>query len=349
MEALSAETMPGIAANTAARQQRSIAALKVSAPQAYLGAVLLTALASIVRLALLPTMSSGYPLLTFYPSILLSAYLFGARPALLSTVVGLVVAWLFFVTPDNSYVFGVVAPVAAAFYLLIAVLAIGLMHTMQLANARLAAERDNSVRLIENRELLFRELQHRVGNSLQLVASVLALQRRKLAEPEAIGAIDEASRRVALIGKVQRQLYDPSGAPLTLAPFLSEICADLLAAAGKPGIVLRFQGGGDALLPPDLAIPTALVLSEAVVNAIEHGFAARDTGTIVVIVSVEGTKLVVVVEDDGTGLPDDFDFDCSQNLGLRLAHKLASYHGGAVTLERGDGTTVARIELSLAR
>ena len=349
MEALNVQARPIFAAIPDTRRHRSIAAVKVSEPLAYLGALALVAVACLVRLTVLPAMSAGYPLLTFYPSIILAAYLFGARPALLSAVVGLVVAWVFFVTPDNSFVFGVVAPVAAIFYLVIAALAIGLMHTMQLANARLAAERDNSTRLVENRELLFRELQHRVGNSLQLVASVLALQRRKLTEPEALGAIDEASRRVALIGKVQRQLYDPTGAPLTLAPFLTEICTDLIGAAGKPGIVLKFEGGGDAQLPPDLAIPTALVLSEAVLNAIEHGFADREAGTITVSVTVAGTNLTIMVEDDGAGLPDGFDFQRSQSLGLRLSHKLASYHGGAFTLTGGEGRTIARIELPLAR
>ena len=239
-------------------------AWRLSPALGYVGAVALVGLAYLARMALVPVLASGYPFLTFYPAVIFAAYLFGARAAVLNAVLGLLVAGYFFISPTNRFALGMEAPVAMMSYFVIAMLLIGVMHTMQLANARLRVERDNNARLVENRELLFRELQHRVGNSLQLVASVLALQRRKLTEPEALGAIDEASRRVALIGKVQRQLYDPTGAPLTLAPFLTAICTDLIGAAGKPGIVLKFEGGGDAQLPPDLAIPIALVLSEAV-------------------------------------------------------------------------------------
>lgn len=322
-------------------------AWRVSRPVTYFGAALLVAAAALARMALLPELASGFPFLTFYPTVIFAAYLFGAKPALLNAVLGLLVAWYFFIATDNIFALGMEAPVAMMFYLIVSILLIGVMHTMQLANARLRLERDNSERLAENRELLFRELQHRVGNSLQLVSSVLALQRRKLAEPEAIDAIDEASRRVALIGRVQRQLHDPSGAPLALVGFLSGICADLLDAGGKPGITFRVAGNDDALLPADLAIPTALVVAEAVFNAIEHGFRNRDEGTIGIVVSVADNRLTIVVEDDGAGLPEGFDFNRSQSLGLRISHKLASYHGGSFSLQRNGEVTVARIELPL--
>lgn len=328
---------------------RTISALRIGQPLAYLGAAAVVSLAVLVRVVMQPALPTGLPFLTLYPGIIITAYLFGARAAVAGAVLSLIVSWWLFIGPEVDFALGVRAPVAMATFFFVALMVAAMMHTMQLANLRLATERDNNARLVENREVLFRELQHRVGNSLQLVASVLALQRRKLAEPEAIDAIDEASRRVALIGKVQRQLFDPSGAPLALAPFLNDICCDLVEAAGKPGLDLHVEGGEDVLLPPDLAIPTALVLSEAVLNAIEHGFAGREEGAIGIKVQVEGGALAIMVEDDGAGLPQDFDFDRSQSLGLRISHKLASYHGGTFTLRRGEGVTIARIELPLTR
>lgn len=78
----------------------------------------------------------------------------------------------------------------------------------------------SSARLAATRELLFRELQHRVSNNLQMVAALLTVQRRKIADPEAKLALDEASRRLGVIGRISRQLYDPTGAGKDLPAFL---------------------------------------------------------------------------------------------------------------------------------
>lgn len=113
----------------------------------------------------------------------------------------------------------------------------------------------------------------------------------------------------------------------------------MIDASGRDDVTLMMQGDAQLLLQPDAAVPTALVVAEAVANAIEHGFAGERTGRIVVTVTGdEGNGLAVTIDDDGHGLSDDFVDDQGTSLGLQIATSLARGHGGGFALERRGGT-----------
>src|SRR3546814_6329176 len=94
--------------------------------------------------------------------------------------------------------------VALGFYGAVVVVGIALINLLQKANFKLAVERERSRALAENRELLFHELQHRVSNNLQVVAAMLSLQRRHVDHDVARRALDDASARLALVGRISR-------------------------------------------------------------------------------------------------------------------------------------------------
>mgnify|MGYP003346263007 CR=1 FL=1 len=96
-----------------------------------------------------------------------------------------------------------------------------IIHWLQRANGYLAAERERNAALAHTRALLFDELQHRVSNNLQAVAGLLALQRRRVTDPQAAATLAEASQRVALIGRISRRLYDSDENGRDLAAFLT--------------------------------------------------------------------------------------------------------------------------------
>ena len=314
---------------------------------AYAIAALLSVAAYLVRLALDPVFPPGFPFLTFFPAVILSSFLLGRGPGSLAALLCGLLSWYYFIPPFNGFGLGTGTTVALLFYAGVVTVDIALIHLMQGANARLRSERERSQdlaarskRLAERNELLFRELQHRVSNNIQMVGAVLALQKRHVADAGARQALDDAAAKLQLIGRIQRQLYDLEGGQVALDAFLRELAADLLAASDKPGITCRVEAEPGMMIDPDAAIPLALIMAESVANAIEHGFAGRDRGTIEIVLDRRARELALSVTDDGVGLPAGFDAANATSLGLKIAASLARQLGGpfAIGPAAGQGT-----------
>lgn len=313
----------------------------------YAVAAVLSLLAWWIRAELEGWLPDGFPYLTFFPAVILTAFFFGLGPGVFSALVSGLAAWYFFIPPFHSFALEFNAAVALGFYAFIVTVQVLLVHWMQRSNASLLEERRRTLELAETRSVLFNELQHRVGNNLQMVASLISLQKRRLTDETAIGALDEASRRLGLVGRIQRQLYDPDGAQLGLATYIDQICRDVIAASGLDSIEYDFTSDGDTILPPEKAIPTALVVAEALNNTIEHGFGTVGGGKVSVAVGPTSEGMAVTIADDGAGLPAGFDVTTTDSLGLRIARTLAQSLGGRFDLFGApDGRgTIARLEI----
>lgn len=287
----------------------------------------------------------GFPYVTFFPAVLLASVLFGVRYGAIAGVICGLLAWYFFIGERHSFTLGEGAGVALGFYVFVVGVDVLIIHWMQTANAKLAIERENNRALAATRELLFEELQHRVSNNLQVAAGLISLQKRRVSDRFARDALDEASRRLGVIGRISRQLYDAGGNARRLRDFLEPLCHDVIEASGRTDIAVDVRVDADAVLRPDAAIPMALIVAEALANAIEHGFADQRAGTVVIeTVRDDSGAMRIEVRDDGKGLPNDFDPDRSDSLGLRIARTLADQLSGTFELLPGVGTT-ARLTL----
>lgn len=289
----------------------------------------------------------GFPYITFFPAVILTAFFFGLRPGVLAAMLCGLLSWYFFIAPLESFGLNYRAVVALFFYLFIVVVDIALVHWMQIANARLALERHRSRELAANREMLFNELQHRVGNNLQMVSSLLSLQQRGLADEQGKQALADASRRLGLIGRLQRTLYSADGATLALADYIDRIAKDTLEASGRDDIGYIFDAQATGELASQYAVPTALVVAEAISNCIEHGYADTSGPLEVTVVdrSDGESGYIICIQDEGDGLPEDFALENSKSLGLRISTNLARSLGGEFTLaNRQDGKgAIARL------
>lgn len=299
----------------------------------------IVAVAWLLRTESDPLLPSGFPYVTFFPAVIVTSFLFGIRLGCVAALLCGVLAWYFFIPPVGSFALTSGAGFALGFYVFVVATDLALVHWMQIANRQLARERETNRSLADTRELLFRELQHRVSNNLQVAAGLLTLQRRDVTDAGARGALNEAAARLALIGRISRQLYDPSGAAQLLVPFLCELCRSVVDASGRDDLTLTISGDDRLQLQPDAAIPTALIVAEAIANAIEHGFADARAGSIDVEVArgPQGHPRITV-SNDGHHLPSGFIADGSSSLGLRIATTLARGQGGHFTLEQYERT-----------
>ncbi|MFV0624837.1 sensor histidine kinase [Sphingomonas sp. ac-8] len=287
----------------------------------------------------------GFPYVSFFPVVILTSFLFGVRMGTIAAVLCGLLAWYFFIPPYHTLTLTGGSTVALLFYVFVVATDIALVHWMQHANRNLARERELSRALADTRELLFNELQHRVSNNLQVAAGLLSVQKRQVSDAAARAALDEASRRLALIGRISRQLYDAGGATRKMREFLEPLCADVVEASGRTGIRCTINVAEDAPLSSDAAVPLALIVAEAMANAIEHGFRDRDAGHIEVHLARNGEDMVTVeVRDDGHGVPEGFSIEASDSLGLRIATMLAGQLNGSFDLIGGKGT-IARLVL----
>lgn len=302
------------------------------------GTLALAAMSLGVRFAVDHIIPAGFPFVTFFPAVILSGFLFGVRNGALAAVLCGAAAWWFFIAPASNYVVTAGGVAAMMLYLFVVVTELGVIFLMQAAHGALVRERARSMALATSREVMFSELQHRVSNNLQVAAGLLSLQRRRVADPQAAAALDEATRRLGTIGRISRSLYDPDGAALGLDKLLSRLCNDVLDASGRDDVTIKVTSEGSPTIAPDAAIPAALIVAEAVSNAIEHGFAAGRSGRIDVRIAQTGELLEVSVTDDGHGLPDGFDISTTDSLGLRIATTLARQMNGHFSLSGGSPT-----------
>jgi two-component system, sensor histidine kinase PdtaS len=197
------------------------------------------------------------------------------------------------------------------------------------------------------KDATIREIHHRVKNNLQTVAALLRLQARRLKAAETRAALEEAVRRVGSIAIVHETL---SHAPDEIVDFdeiasrVAMMAAEVSApeARVKPGL-----SGSFGLLPAAVATPLALVLTELLQNALQHGL-TRPTGTAMggsleVTAQRLNGQLTVTVTDNGVGLPANFDLNSAASLGLQIVRTLVVAELGGrleVAPQPGGGTRV---------
>jgi K+-sensing histidine kinase KdpD len=210
-----------------------------------------------LRYGLDDSLPPGFPYLTFFPAVILTAFLAGIAEGVAVAVVCGLAAWYFFIAPEGSFALTGTSALALAFYVFIVATEIALFYIAKRALRRLAEERARSAALAEARGLMFQELQHRVSNHLQVVSSLLKFQRREVKDPAAQAALDAAAARLALVARIQRQLHDPTSQEIDVARFLRELSADLAAAAGgRDGPAVEVEARARSV-PADKAVPSA--------------------------------------------------------------------------------------------
>jgi two-component sensor histidine kinase len=203
-------------------------------------------------------------------------------------------------------------------------------------------------RELVTKDATIKEIHHRVKNNLQTVAALLRLQARRLAEPEARLALDEAVRRVASIAIVHETLSQGLDEHVDFDDVCDRLCQMVGEVAAETAQLSTRRTGSFGQLSAEVATPMAMVLTEIFQNAAEHGFAGRPGRLEIDVLRLAG-RLQVTIDDDGRGLPADFDPEVSSNLGLSIVRTLVeSELDGVITLgSRPDGGTRVMVDIPL--
>ncbi len=200
---------------------------------------------------------------------------------------------------------------------------------------------------LDDRDLLMREVHHRVKNSLQLVQGLLGAQARA-AEPGGSAAVQlaESAARVRTIAAMHDRLYraDPGRLAVELRPYLDGLIEDLRSgmASTLHGRDVRLVVDGEAAWPAAAVPALGLVATELVTNALKYG---RGTVLVRFAPAVGDIPATLTVEDEGNGLPEDFDPVASRGLGMRLVMGLLRGEGAGLEVDRASPHTrfVARL------
>jgi two-component system, chemotaxis family, CheB/CheR fusion protein len=193
---------------------------------------------------------------------------------------------------------------------------------------------------LREKEVLLREVYHRVKNNLQVVSSLLNLQAGTIQEPHVRELFIESQRRIQAMSLVHEKLYGAEDLARTnTRTYVQKLIEDLARMYDTAGRI-AFDIHADGELDIDTAVPCGLIFTELVSNALKYAFPTGQPGKVSVTLRPEAEdRWILRVQDNGIGIPPEIDIAHSDSLGLNLVHDLASQLGGSVELDRSQGTT----------
>jgi two-component sensor histidine kinase len=213
-------------------------------------------------------------------------------------------------------------------------------------SARLAAKVKDA--LVQEKHVLLQELQHRVANSLQIIASVLMQSARRVQSEETRTHLYSAHNRVMSIATLQKQLAISSTDDVELRTYLKDLCASIGASMiDDPDRVTLSATSDDSKATASISVSLGLIVTELVINALKHAFPGRNqAGAVTVDYSAQGEGWTLNVQDDGVGIKAG-DGQGKPGLGTGIVDALATHLGATVTTsDRAPGTKVSVVRAS---
>ena len=202
-------------------------------------------------------------------------------------------------------------------------------------------------RELVTKDATIREIHHRVKNNLQTVSALLRLQSRRIEDPAASAALNEAVRRIASIALVHETLSSSTEASVAFDDVLDRLVTHALELSPRMGELQISRDGALGSLDPRIATPLSLVVTELIHNALEHGLAISGEN-LKIEVSRAGDVATLTIFDDGIGLPEGFSLSESANLGLQIVRTLTENElKGSINLVRTDRGTEAQLKFPL--
>lgn len=194
---------------------------------------------------------------------------------------------------------------------------------------------------LKEKELLLKEIHHRVKNNLQIIISLLKLQSRFVFDNRDLDIFNKSRSRVETMALIHEKLYKSSDiGEIDIGNYLTDLVNHLLKAYNINKEEISYAISADSIfMGIDTAIPCGLIINELINNIMKHAFPEGHKGKIEITISREDEEIVLQVKDNGTGLPETFDSGNSDTLGMQLIDTLIKQLEGKVEIETNEGTS----------
>ncbi len=196
------------------------------------------------------------------------------------------------------------------------------------------------IRSLKEKEMLLKEIHHRVKNNLMIISSLLNLQSQYIKDKEALGIFKESQSRARSMALIHERLYRSTDLKrINFGDYIRTLSNDLFHtyADGSGRIILNIDVE-DVMMDINTAIPLGLILNELVSNSLKHGFPNEKSGEINISFRFVDDEYVLSVSDTGIGFPEDLDHHNTDSLGLQLVNNLTGQIDGEIELDTTNGT-----------
>jgi len=196
---------------------------------------------------------------------------------------------------------------------------------------------------LDEKEVLLKEINHRVKNNLQIISSLLNLQSRDIQDEKALRAFDVSQDRIKAMALVHEKLYlSDDLARVDFGEYIKSLAADLGSSygLGSRDIELKIDVE-NILLGVDTAIPCGVIVNELVANSLKHAFPGDRSGEIAISFREVDGQYDMAFKDDGVGFPEDLDTNRPSSLGLTIVNALIGQLGGTISLSRNGGSEIS--------
>ena len=197
-------------------------------------------------------------------------------------------------------------------------------------------EIDNQIRsALREKEILLQEVHHRVKNNLQVISSILSLQRRFVSDPKMIEVLEESQNRISTMSFIHESLYQNTDfSSIGFSEYLTRLTHNLIQSYSKVASGVELVMDLDEVhINLKQAIPCGLIVNELISNALKHAFQGKEGGKIYISVKKKQDKIFIGVADNGVGLPSNFNFDTNESLGVYLVQALVEQLDGELIVD----------------
>lgn len=193
---------------------------------------------------------------------------------------------------------------------------------------------------LDDKDLLLKEIHHRVKNNMQIISSLLNLQAGYLKDEEAVNALKESQARIVSMAMLHENLYRSDNLTgINFENYIKHLISNLFHTYNVNMETIKFNiMARDVFLNIDTAIPCGLIINELVTNSIKHAFPEGTSGDIMVKMDQDEDKYHLEISDNGIGLPPEFDINKSSTLGILLVNSLVGQLDGNMEVIRNQGT-----------
>lgn len=200
---------------------------------------------------------------------------------------------------------------------------------------------ESTLKSLKEKEVLLKEVHHRVKNNLQVISSILNLQTAYLRDKGTINLLKECQNRIKTMAFIHESLYQNKDfSQINFSEYIITLVKNLFYSFETNQQKIKANFDVDPiLLNLDTSIPCGLIVNELVSNALKYAFDDGREGAIFITLKKQAEKIKIVVADNGRGLPDKLDFRNTETLGLQLVSTLTEQINGTISLNKNKGTT----------